>query len=129
MRTRVEQADYPLAKGESWWIVNPNSSGGEFKVPTGAATACLVSLMDFKVGTVYRVNIETEGWVSVINNDHVVEIPQYLFARHFDAEVFIKGTLVPQVDWKSPVPKQWKDDSEFDRSRRPSFCGVELKKV
>jgi hypothetical protein len=113
MRTKIEQSDYPLAKGESWWIVNPNSSGGEFIVPDGGATACMLNLLDFKVGTVYRVNIETEGWVSVINQDHVVEMPQYLFARHFDAEVFIKGPVTPEIkapaNWKSPIPKNWKD--------------------
>jgi hypothetical protein len=113
MRTRINQEDYPLMKNESWWVVNPNSSGGEFIVPEGGATACMLNLLDFKVGTVYRVTVETEGWVSVINGEHVVEMPQYLFARHFDAEVFIKGPskslISAPTNWKSPIPKKWKD--------------------
>jgi hypothetical protein len=108
MRTRIEQSDYPLNKGESWWVVNPNSSGGEFIIPQGASTACLISLLDFKAGTVYRVGTEREGWVFVINGDHVVEMPQYVFARHFDAEIFIRGRATKK-ELETLIPKEWKD--------------------
>ena len=108
MYTRIEQSDYPLNKGESWWIINPNSSGGEFIVPSGAATACLTNFMEFKAGIIYRVDIKEDGWVCAINGDHVIEMPQYVFAKFFDAEIFIRGR-VSRKELEALIPKEWKD--------------------
>lgn len=109
MRTKITSEDYPLNPGESWWIINPNSGGAEFVVPHDASTCCMEDILDFKKGTVYGVHIETDGWVCVKNKEHVVEMPQYLFARHFDAEVFVRGS-VPRI-YKNAVsiPSVWVD--------------------
>lgn len=108
MRTKITQEDYPLMPGESWWIVNPNSGGSEFVLPLGASTACLLSLLDFKPGIVYSVHTDSDGWVCVTNKDHVVEMPQYLFARYFDAEVFVRGSRPRQT---VTIPYTWVDGS------------------
>lgn len=89
---RIEAKDYPLAKGESWWIVHPNSKGGEFLIPNSACTACLKDLLSFKKGIIYNVFPSTsDGWVCVSCTENMVELPQYLFRRHFDAEIFVRG--------------------------------------
>lgn len=112
MRTKITQEDYPLMAGESWWIVNPNSGGAEFIVPKDASTACMLPILEFKPGTIYGVHIEDDGWVCVKNQDHVVEMPQYLFARHFDAEIFVRGSDKREV---ISIPSVWTDDSVKDK--------------
>lgn len=93
---KIDPMDYPLEKNESWWIVHPNSKGGEFIIPNSACTACLGDLLDFKKGTLYRIfPAQQEGWVCVATMKNMVELPQYLFARHFDAEIFVRGTPTP----------------------------------
>ena len=97
---KIDPKDYPLAEGESWWIIHPNIKGGQFVIPNGAYTACLGNLLDFKKGILYKVYPSgSDGWVCVASNKNMVELPQYLFARHFDAEIFIRGTpTVEEVD-------------------------------
>ncbi len=90
---KIDPIEYPLKDKESWWIVHPNSKGGEFIVPDSACTACLQDIFDFKKGTIYRVfPAQREGYVCVSSSSYMLEMPQYLFGRHFDAEIFVRGT-------------------------------------
>lgn len=92
-RVRVDPMEYPLEKGESWWIVHPNTRAAEFRVPTGAITACLDGFLEFYVGKVYNVVScdNHNGWVTLICGTTIYDMPQYLFARKFDAEAFVVG--------------------------------------
>jgi hypothetical protein len=94
MRLVLEPELYPPMQGESWWIVSPNSGAYDFVIPEGAITLCTQQLLDFKSKLVYPVFVEKEGWVCVTNKESVVEMPQYLFARHFDAECFVQGRSI-----------------------------------
>ena len=96
--TKVIQIDprqYPLKTGESWWVVHPNSGGSEFKIPHKAVTVCTENFLQFKSGTVYAVTEGKSGWVDVWTTDFKCEMPQYIFARHFDAEAFVVGRARP----------------------------------
>lgn len=90
---KINPVDFPLKEKESWWIVHPNSKGGEFIIPDNACTACLHDIEGFNKGTIYNVSsCQNEGWVHVASNVLGLEMPQYLFGRHFDAEIFVRGT-------------------------------------
>lgn len=95
MFNKIDPSNYPLKKGESWWIVHPNSSGGEFLIPYGAITLCTNDFLDFKKNTIYAVAQASEdGWVNILKTpDESYSVPQYLFARYFDANVFIRGGI------------------------------------
>lgn len=110
---RLNPVEHPLIKGESWWIVHPNSAGAEFIIPARAITACLKDFMDFKKGTLYSIrNAEEDGWVDVIAVDTLTEsnsiekiicMPQYIFARYFDAEVFVRGINNAYIKPRFPI--------------------------
>lgn len=114
---KINPLDYPLEKGESWWICHPNESNSEFKVPRGAVTLCLDNILGFAAGKTYKVsdNDHTNGWLTVIGKELTVRMPYYLFARCFDAECFVRGTFsiegkkVEPFDYKSTLEK-FEDD-------------------
>lgn len=96
MYKEISPSDYPLKPGESWWIIHPNSSGGEFIIPKGAMTICKSDFLDFKKDILYCVSHSNkDGWVEVIvkETQQSICMPQYLFARYFDAEIFIRGGI------------------------------------
>jgi hypothetical protein len=123
-RNRIEPMEYPLKPGESWWIVHPNIATAEFRIPSGAITACIQDLIDiFKQGTVYSVISADNhnGWVTVAGGKELYDMPQYIFARYFDAEAFVVGIMTPEerskakpFDYKSTVPRKPKDIEAFE---------------
>ena len=62
-------------------------------VPDEACTVCIKDFRPmFSAGTVYNIfRSDSEGWVKVLAHDTIYEMPQYIFGRHFDAEVFIRS--------------------------------------
>lgn len=108
---KIDPMEYPLQKGESWWIIHPNYSKCEFKVPVGGITACLVNFMSFKKGTIYPIvrDDPNNGWVTIASSEEVVEMPYYVFKRYFDSEVFIRGREEKKL---RPFPKitKFQDD-------------------
>jgi hypothetical protein len=129
MRKRIEPSQYPRQAGESWWIVHPNQGGAEFRVPVGAMTVCIEDFMEvFKTNVAYNVVSADNhnGWVTVEGNGDLYEMPQYLFARHFDAEAFVVGnqltpgeierlkpyTYRPMMPVTRIIPGEWKDTNE-----------------
>jgi hypothetical protein len=111
---KINPLEFSIEPGESWWPIHPNNANCEFNAPVGAVTFCMKSLLDFKAGTVYTIvgNDSNHGWITVACTEEVIEMPYYLFARHFDAEAFVRGTLVdPSVleratpfDYKATLP-------------------------
>jgi len=83
---------YPLEKNESWWVVHPNNSNCEFKVPEGGITLCIGNLLDFRPGTTYQLlnDDSVNGWITIASKNSVVRMPYYVFARYFDAECFVR---------------------------------------
>jgi len=105
-RTRINPSDFPPFKGESWWIVHPNTSGAEFRIPIGAMTVCKEDFMGvFKQNTAYNIlgTDNHNGWVSVESLGDIYDMPQYLFSRYFDAEVFVVGKVDPVEIEKAKV--------------------------
>jgi hypothetical protein len=52
------------------------------------------------------------GWLQVYGDNKYLIIPEYLFARHFDAEAFVIGSATPAelekavpFNYKSTLPK------------------------
>jgi len=114
-RIRIEPMEFPLEKGESWWIVHPNTKTAEFRVPAGAITACIKDFLCFKENVVYDVVSADNhnGWVTVVVEDKLYDMPQYLFSRHFDAEAFVVGRMTPEeaekailFNYESTLPKK-----------------------
>ena len=110
--TRIDPNNYPLLRGESWWVVHPNNSKCEFKVPTGAITVCTNDFLGFEQSKVYNVlgDDPNNGWITVLCGVNIIEMPYYIFARKFDAEAFIRGTFSldgPKTafDYKSTLPR------------------------
>ena len=111
---KLNPHDYPLEKGESWWVVNLNRSDVEFSAPVGAIAFCEESLMSFKQGTVYQIvnNDMNTGWITLMSHSEIVEMPHYIFARYFDAEAFVRGIVkdpsllerATPFDYKSTLP-------------------------
>lgn len=95
---RINPEEYPPKNGESWWVVHPNLANCEFRVPIGAVSPCLDSLGPFEKGKAYSVLgcDNHNGWVTLRCKDDLYDMPQYLFARHFDAEVFVVGHATPE---------------------------------
>jgi hypothetical protein len=91
---RVNPAEEPPLKGESWWVVHPNNKRCVFDAPIGAITICQKSYRGFREGTVYQIagNDTNSGWITMANQEEVVQMPYYLFARYFDAEAFVRQT-------------------------------------
>lgn len=92
-RLKIDPQQHPIQKGESWWVVHPNTAGSEFRIPSGAITVCLEDLLIFKKDIAYNVVAldAHNGWITVEGSGDLYEMPQYLFARHFDAEAFVVG--------------------------------------
>ena len=89
---KLDPMNFPMVEGEGWWIVHPNNGSTEFKLPDSAVTVCIDNLEDFKQHTMYRVGLgSNDGWINVFCKEGIYEMPQYVFARHFDAEVFVRG--------------------------------------
>ncbi len=114
-RVRIDPMEYPLQKGESWWIVHPNIATAEFRVPGGAITVCLKDFRDFQQNVAYSVVAADNhnGWVTVASDSGLHDMPQYLFARYFDAEAFVVGTVDPATfekaipfNYRPTVPKK-----------------------
>ena len=97
-RIRIEPQKYPIKKGESWWVVHPNTAGAEFRIPNGAITVCLHDFEIFKQNIAYSViSLDAHnGWIIVEGGGDLYEMPQYLFARNFDAEAFVVGRPTPE---------------------------------
>ena len=92
---KVDPMDYPLSIGESWWVIHPNNAEAELDIPIGAPAVCTRDFMNrFVKNSPYRiVNVDnSRGWVSIESVDStIVEMPRYIFARHFDAVAYIKS--------------------------------------
>lgn len=99
---KINTLEYPPKEGESWWVVHPNSGVTDFVIPESAVTACTKDFMDFKKGVIYKVQKSNfVGWICVLvvdkledpanHKEIVVDMPEYIFARYFDAEVFVCG--------------------------------------
>lgn len=115
-RFRIDPREHPKRPEESWWIVHPNAGGVEFRLPNGAVTVCTEDLAPvFKAATAYNVigADNHNGWVTVEGGGDLYDMPQYLFARHFDAEAFVVGTANPAdleqarpFDYRPTVPRR-----------------------
>lgn len=114
-RQRIDPMTYPLKKGESWWIVHPNIATAEFRVPMGAITICTQNFVPFEQNMVYSIlGVDNHsGWITLCCGDVVYDMPQYVFARYFDAEAFVVGRATPEelekakpFDYKPTVPKK-----------------------
>ncbi len=98
-RIKIDPIQYPKTTEESWWIVHPNNASCEFRIPSGAVTVCTKDLLEiFKKNMAYNVISADNhnGWVVVEGGGDLYEMPQYLFARHFDAESFVIGSARPE---------------------------------
>ena len=97
---------YPLEKGESWWVVHPNTPHTEFKVPAGGVTVCIEDFMGFSKNIVYTIlgDDPHNGWITVQSSYEVVEMPYYVFARYFDAQAFIRGVLNDPIELEGAEP-------------------------
>ena len=95
MRLRINPEEFPPEKGESWWVVHPNNNRCEFRVPSGGMTVCIKDFENFVAGIAYTIISvdEHNGWIAVKGSECVYDMPQYLFARYFDAEVFVVGRV------------------------------------
>jgi len=106
----------PMIPGqERWFYIHPNDGSCEFFIPAGAAAICVKPLLGkFKENSPYIIsNYDHEhGWISIALEEDVYKMPLYLFARHFDAEAFVR-----RLDKKMPeelfnpirFEKTWKD--------------------
>lgn len=105
----------PRKKGESWYVVHPNAKGCRFSIPYMAVTVCTEDLVECRKNTVYPVFAEGDlGWVMVRTTTADYVMPEYVFARHFDAEAFVIGAApTPEelegakpFSYRSTVPKK-----------------------
>ena len=91
---KIDPMDYPLSIGESWWVIHPNSGEAELSIPVGAPAVCTKDFLDiFKKNAPYRIAHvdDSQGWISIESPvGEVVEMPRYIFARHFDAVAYIR---------------------------------------
>ena len=119
---KLNPMEYPLKKGESWYLTHPNNKNCEFKVPQGGVTLCMNSLFDFTAGRIYEIsdNDPDNGWITVACKETVVKMPYYVFARYFDAECFVRGTFsvegkkVEPFDYKNTVPMKHSKLERFE---------------
>ena len=113
-RNRIDPMEYPIKKGESWWVVHPNIRTAEFRIPSGAITCCIEDFLSiFEKGCVYSI-VSTDshnGWVTVAGGKELYDMPQYIFARYFDAEAFVVGMMTVEeqaeakpFDYKPTLP-------------------------
>jgi len=127
MKCRVDPMSFPLQEGESWWVVHPNLSNCEFKVPNGAITVCTSDFLCFSANTAYTIlgNDSNNGWITLQGTNSVWEMPYYLFARHFDAEAFVRGVIDPSelegakpFDYRPTLPKKPESQLELFQDRK-----------
>jgi hypothetical protein len=125
---KVEPMVHPRENGESWWIVHPNTRGSEFKIPSGAVTACTTDFLGFKAGTVYPVlEIPAEkGWVGVKREQAIYLMPEYVFARYFDAEAFVVGPAVTPTEIERAIPYNYRPTLPRDPSKQREPEQLEL---
>ena len=90
----LNPTDFPMQKGESWWIVSPNNGNAEFDAPIGSWTLWNEQVLGFSPGTMYEItdNEKDSGWITVGSKETCARMPYYVFARHFDAECFVRDT-------------------------------------
>jgi len=91
-RTVIDPKKYHIKKGESWWIVHPNSRS-KFILPHNAMTLCIEDFLDFKKSVVYSIFQDENflGWVNVRQGGNTYSMPEYVFARYFDPAPFIES--------------------------------------
>ena len=104
--TKVDPLDFPLEEGESWWVVHPNRSMCEFKVPDNAITVCTETFLGYMKGIVYSIikNDSDNGWITLKSDSQVTEMPYYVFARYFDAEAFVRGVIANPCELENAKP-------------------------
>ena len=113
---RIDPMQYPLKKGESWWVIHPNQPNVKFHAPAGAITVCTESFLNFNQSVAYTIlnNDTHNGWITLACNSDVIEMPYYIFVRYFDAEAFIRGVLkdpcqlegAKPFDYRPTLPKK-----------------------
>jgi hypothetical protein len=123
MTIRIDPREYPPESGESWWVIHPNYKNCEFRVPHGGITLCVSDFLNFKKGTLYQVDpCFGDGWIMVYTSNfkETYEMPEYLFARYFDANVFIVGRATPEeldaaipFNYKPTIPPKEKKQLEL----------------
>jgi hypothetical protein len=114
---KLDPREFPMLNGESWWIVHPNNGNCECKIPQDGITVCKQPLLGiFKVNTAYDiVSVDNDhGWVTVTGGGYACMMPQYVFARYFDAEAFVR--LLPD-----PTPRQKRAMGAEDKDGEPTF--------
>ena len=91
---KIDPMDYPMAIGESWWVIHPNDSEAQIDIPIGAPAVCTQNFQElFVKNSPYRiVNVDDcKGSVTVESPENgMVEMPRYIFARYFDTVAFIR---------------------------------------
>lgn len=133
-RITIQPKEHPRKVGESWYVVHPNSRGCEFRIPYGAVTGCLEDFQKCKQGVLYSVlSTGNSGWVAVKTADVIYEMPEYVFARYFDAEAFVVGAAptpgelekAEPFDYKPTVPAKEKQRLETFNDTPPHTinCG------
>jgi hypothetical protein len=107
MFTKILPESFPMKPGESWWIIHPNNAYAEFIAPVGAMTICKEDFLNFKRDILYMIigNDNNNGWITLKTEDMVVLMPYYVFARYFDAEVFIKNIAQVRVSSNRDIEK------------------------
>lgn len=118
---RIDPEEHPPKNGESWWIIHPNKSSCEFKVPPGAVAICTETFSPFKkddASPVISVDYHN-GWITLRGNEDYYDMPFYFFARHFDAEAFVCGRATPEeienakpFDYKPTISSSFTDGIE-----------------
>jgi hypothetical protein len=106
---RIDPKEFPIKPSEGWWVVHPNTPNCEFRVPSGAVTVCKEDFCAvFKKNTVYDVVAQDKynGWVTVAGGGHLYAMPEYVFARYFDAEAFVVGIGPVDPDQARPFDYQ-----------------------
>jgi len=91
----LKPEDYPMLVGqENWFLIHPNNIDCEFCVPVGAAAVCKQPLLGiFHKNLPYPlVNYDKDhAWITVqLSPEVFYKMPLYVFARHFDAEAFVR---------------------------------------
>ncbi|MHA2069414.1 MAG: hypothetical protein ACXABY_34060 [Candidatus Thorarchaeota archaeon] len=110
----IKPEEYPREKNESWYVVHPNAKGCQFRIPVDAVTACTADLHECRKNTAYPIFQPNIGWVGVKTTTDWYVMPEYIFARHFDAEAFVIGTTptaeelegARPFDYRPTVPKK-----------------------
>lgn len=87
----IDPKDYPLLQEENWFIVDPNNIECKFEIPEGSFCCCTKEFRGFSEGTLYLISQHSMGWITVVSPREVVKMPEYLYARHFDAETYVKN--------------------------------------